>query len=78
MVNYKMQPTGQLVDVGGGYSIAGADVVETKTNQIIASGIAMPEAKAMARHLNFGGGFDGETPAFFLKKIPCEATTLYK
>jgi hypothetical protein len=28
----------------------------------------MPEAKAMARHLNLGGGFNGSTPAFFLNK----------
>lgn len=68
MVNYKMQPTGQLVDVGGGFSIAGADVIEVKTGLVIASNIPMPEAKTMARHLNMGGGFDGSTPAFFLNK----------
>jgi hypothetical protein len=68
MVNYKMQPTGHIVDVGGGFSIAGADVIETKTNQVIASSIPMPDAKAMARHLNLGGGFNGSTPAFFLNK----------
>jgi hypothetical protein len=68
MVNYKIEPTGQLVDVGGGFSIAGADVIETKTNQVLASSIPMPEAKAMARHLNLGGGFNGSTPAFFLNK----------
>jgi len=68
MVNYKMQPTGHIVDVGGGYGIAGADVVETKTDQVIASSIPMPEAKEMVRHLNFGGGFNGNTPSFFLQK----------
>jgi hypothetical protein len=26
----------------------------------------MSKAKEMVRHLNFGGGFDGSTPAFFL------------
>jgi hypothetical protein len=26
----------------------------------------MRKAKEMVRHLNFGGGFDGHTPAFFL------------
>jgi hypothetical protein len=26
----------------------------------------MAKAKEMVRHLNFGGGFDGSTPAFFL------------
>jgi len=48
------------------YKVENNNVVETKTNQIIASGIAPAEAKAMVRHLNFGGGFDGNTPSFFL------------
>jgi hypothetical protein len=26
----------------------------------------MSKAKELVRHLNFGGGFDGSTPAFFL------------
>lgn len=68
MVNYKIQPTGQIVDLGGGYGIAGADVIETTTDQVIASSLPMSEAKAMTRHLNFGGGFNGNTPAFFLQK----------
>jgi hypothetical protein len=68
MVNYKTQPTGHIVDVGGGYGIAGADVVETKTDQVIASSIPMTEAKEMVRHLNMGGGFNGNTPSFFLQK----------
>lgn len=68
-MNYKVQPTGHIVDLGQGYGIAGADVIETKTNQIIATNISMPNAKAMVRHLNFGGGFDGFTPSFFIEKI---------
>jgi hypothetical protein len=28
----------------------------------------MRKAKDLVRHLNFGGGFDGFTPAFFLAK----------
>ena len=48
------------------YKVENNNVVETKTNQIIASGITPAEAKAMVRHLNFGGGFDGNTPSFFL------------
>ena len=81
MVNYKMQPTGHIVDVGGGYGIAGADVVETKTDQVIASSIPMPEAKEMVRHLNFGGGFNGNTPSFFLQKsksLEFEDDSFYK
>jgi hypothetical protein len=41
----------------------------------------MPEAKAMARHLNLGGGFNGSTPAFFLNKpgkLNYEEETFYK
>jgi len=68
MVNYKMQPTGHILDLGGGWGIAGADVVETKTDQVIASSIPMPEAKEMVSHLNMGGGFNGNTPSFFLQK----------
>jgi hypothetical protein len=72
MVNYKTQPTGNIVDLGGGYGVMGADVVENKTHyrspQVIASGIPMPEAKEMVRHLNMGGGFNGNTPSFFLQK----------
>lgn len=81
MVNYKTQPTGQIVDLGGGYGIAGADVLETTTNQIIASSLPMPEAKAMVRHLNFGGGFNGNTPSFFLQKskgLEYEEDNFYK
>jgi hypothetical protein len=29
----------------------------------------MRKAKEMLRHLNFGGAFDGTTPAFFLQKF---------
>ena len=66
MVNYKIVNTGQLIDVGGGYSEHGGDILETKTDQIIKRGVRMSKAKEMVRHLNFGGGFDGSTPAFFL------------
>jgi len=43
-------------------------VVETKTGQAIKSGLNETEAKTLCRHLNFGGGFDGSTPSFFLAK----------
>jgi hypothetical protein len=38
----------------------------------------MSIAKGIINHLNLGGGFNGETPSFFLKNIPCEASASYK
>jgi hypothetical protein len=58
MVNYK------IVDENDTKS-----VVETNTSQTIKSGLDEAEAKTLCRHLNFGGGFDGSTPPFFLAKI---------
>ena len=72
MVNYKIVNTGQLICVGSGFAEMGGDILETKTNQIVKSGIRMSKAKEMVRHLNFGGGFDGQTPAFFLAE--CKKT----
>jgi hypothetical protein len=73
MVNYKIVNE-QLVPVDTplrgadpmGYVERGGDILETKTNQIVLKGLGMRKAKEMVRHLNFGGGFDGSTPAFFL------------
>lgn len=68
MVNYKIV-TEHMVMAGtstGYVEIGLGDIVETKTNQIVKRGLAMKEAKELVRHLNFGGGFDGETPTFFL------------
>ena len=78
MVKYKIVNTGQLVEVGGGYAEHGGDILETKTNQIVKSGVRMSIAKGILNHLNLGGGFNGETPSFFLKNIPCEASASYK
>ena len=66
MVNYKIVNTGNVVDLGGGFGEMGVSVVETTTGQTIKSDISMSKAKVLVRHLNFGGGFDGFTPAFFL------------
>jgi hypothetical protein len=68
MVNYKIVNDKQLIDIGGGYVEQGGDILETKTDQIVLSGLGMRKAKEMVRHLNFGGGFDGFTPSFFLAK----------
>jgi hypothetical protein len=44
-------------------------VYETPTEQIFKTFYNESEAKTLKRHLNFGGGFDGNTPSFFLKKF---------
>ena len=44
-------------------------VLETITNQVIYTYNLLCDAKVMERHLNTGGGFDGNTPNFFLKNI---------
>lgn len=66
MVNYKVVNDKQMIDIGAGYVEIGGDILETKTDQIVLKGLGMRKAKEMVRHLNFGGGFDGSTPAFFL------------
>jgi hypothetical protein len=66
MVNYKITNENQLIDIGAGYVECGGDILETKTDQTVLKGLGMRKAKEMVRHLNFGGGFDGHTPAFFL------------
>ena len=66
MVNYKIVNDKQFVDIGAGYIEMGGDILETKTDQIVKRGLGIRKAKELVRHLNFGGGFDGSTPAFFL------------
>jgi hypothetical protein len=41
-------------------------IVETSTNQNIKTFSSSKDAKTFMRHLNLGGGFDGNTPPFFL------------
>lgn len=71
MVNYKVQNMGmwefdEHSKVSGHFLY---EVVESNTDQIIKSNLTHGEAKAFCRHLNFGGGFDGWTPIFFLQKF---------
>ena len=66
MVNYKIVNDKQFIDIGAGYVEMGGDILETKTDQIVKRGLGIRKAKELVRHLNFGGGFDGSTPAFFL------------
>ena len=78
MMNYAIQPTGDWAPTPSvtkpgtesGYAHPTYEVVETGPRQIIKSDMRKEEAKALARHLNMGGGFDGWTPAFFLERIP--------
>ena len=46
------------------------DILEVKTGNIIKTGLTQVAAKETTRKLNFGMGFDGWTPEFFLKQIP--------
>lgn len=57
MVNYKIQQVETLYQI-----------VETKTGNVVAGNLDQQQAKTTCRHLNFGGGFDGWTPDFFLQK----------
>jgi hypothetical protein len=43
------------------------EVVETNTEQVVKTFMALKDAKKFMRSLNLGGGFDGWTPTFFLK-----------
>jgi hypothetical protein len=46
-------------------------VVEVNDGEVrdIASGLDQAKAALMARHMNFGGAFDGWTPNFFLNRF---------
>lgn len=77
MVNYKIVNERYIGNAGFMHE-AGGDILEIKTDQIIMFGVSLKKAKETIRHLNFGGGFDGETPAFFLKNISTGMNILYK
>ena len=74
MMNYKLVQTGvaDIHNTDGKYVTQVYDILETKTSQVVKSGVPayLNEAKNACRHLNMGGGFDGNTPAFFLARIP--------
>jgi len=58
------------------YVERGADILELPTGYTVAEALPYKKAKDLCRHLNFGGGFDGWTPAFFLQKtIHCYPET---
>ena len=49
------------------------DILEVKTGHLIKTGLTHAVAKEMTRKLNFGSGFDGWTPEFFIKRIELPA-----
>ena len=59
-MNYKLN-----VDKSNGI----VSVIETMTNSTIKTFFEQKDAKEFLRHLNLGGGFDGFTPSFILKKV---------
>jgi hypothetical protein len=64
MVNYKVKNyTAHITNPAALH----ADVIEVTTGHTIKSNLAVERARELCRHLNFGGGFDGFTPAFFLQ-----------
>ena len=65
MVNYKIVNE-HTISVTNNYVERGGDILEIKTDQIVKRNLGFNKAKELVRHLNFGGGFDGSTPAFFL------------
>lgn len=75
MMNYKLVATGSNVEIrqnkDASFVSETFNILETPTNQIVASDIPAynNQAKSLCRHLNMGGGFDGFTPSFFLSKI---------
>ena len=46
-----------------------ASIKEVASDQWVAVGLKVDDAKKLAKHLNLGGGFDGHTPSFFCEKI---------
>ena len=51
------------------------NIFETTTEQIVKTFTDNAEARKFLRHLNLGGGFEGWTPTFFLKKVEIKETS---
>jgi hypothetical protein len=58
MVNYKIQKSENGMH----------EIIETQTGYSVVQNLDAGQAKTTCRHMNFGGGFDGWTPSFFLAK----------
>ena len=48
------------------------DVIELSTGHIIMKNQPIAKARELTRRLNFGAGFAGWTPEFFLNDMPLE------
>lgn len=65
MMNYRIVTHSGAGDV----SSVMASIKEIATDSWVATNLHMMEARALAKHLNAGGGFNGITPDFFLVDI---------
>ena len=74
MMNYKLVQAGiaNIPNTDGKFAGPAYNILETSTGQTVVEGVLgyKDEAKKLCRHLNMGGGFDGNTPSFFLARIP--------
>jgi len=70
-LNYKMEKMKPVkwVDTSPKHMATVYQIVETKTGIALLTNLTKQKAQASLRHLNFGGGFDGYTPTFFLTGV---------
>lgn len=54
------------------------NILEKQTDQIIDTFQKRCDARKMAKHLNLGGGFDGASPPFILRKMEPYINTIYE
>jgi hypothetical protein len=75
-MNYSMEKMNIVWDITtfeerNGYVIVPDkwSITEKETGFVIKENLDNVEARKLLRHLNLGGGFDGWTPNFFMKKV---------
>jgi hypothetical protein len=67
-MNYKLIDSEEML-IEDEYMHRTWDVVEIPTGISIKTSLKKEEARAMLRHLNMGGAFDGFTPHFFCETL---------
>jgi len=67
-MNYKLVDNEEML-IEGEYMFRTWDLVEIQTGIPIKTSLKKEEARAMLRHLNMGGAFDGFTPQFFCQSL---------
>ena len=67
-MNYKLIDSEEML-IEGEYMYRTWDVVEIPTGISIKTSLKKEEARAMLRHMNMGGAFDGFTPHFFCQSL---------